>query len=103
MSTNLGERIAEILKNKNIRQKDLADRIGVTEATISRYIAGEREPKPEVLANIATALNTTSDYLLDIENDDFDYPKVKRMIGRNASAMTDEEKRELINALFGGD
>lgn len=68
---------------------------------MSRYISGDREPKPETLANIATALHTTSDYLLGIEHDEFDYPRVRRIIARNASAMTDEEKRALINALFG--
>jgi hypothetical protein len=46
-------------------------------------------------------LHTTSDYLLGIENGEFDYPRVRRMIARNASSMTDEEKKALINALFG--
>ena len=91
------------MRNKNIKQKDLAERVGVTEATISRYIAGEREPKPEVLANIATALHTTSDYLLGIENDEFSFPRVRRIIARNASSMTGQEKKALIEALFGED
>lgn len=63
----LGERISAELKQKGIQQKELAARIGITEATLSRYISGTREPKPETLANIATALHTTSDYLLGIE------------------------------------
>ena len=101
MSKELGKRISESLKRSNTQQKELAERIGITEAVISRYISGDREPKPDTLANIATALNTTSDYLLGIENDDFDYPRVRRIIARNASTMTDSEKKELINALFG--
>ena len=101
MSKELGKRISESLKKSNTQQKELAERIGITEAFMSRYISGDREPKPETLANIATALNTTSDYLLGIENDEFDYPRVRRIIARNASAMTDEEKKALINALFG--
>lgn len=101
MSKELGKRISESLKKNNAQQKELAERIGITEAVMSRYISGDREPKPETLANIATALHTTSDYLLGIEHDEFDYPRVRRIIARNASAMTDEEKRALINALFG--
>ena len=55
-----------------------------------------------MVANLATALRTTSDYLLGIEEDDnFSQPRIKRMIARNADNMTAEEKRELINALFG--
>ncbi|MEG0836166.1 MAG: helix-turn-helix transcriptional regulator [Clostridiales bacterium] len=101
MSKELGKRISESLKKSNTQQKELAERIGITEAVISRYISGDREPKPETLANIATALSTTSDYLLGIEHDEFDYPRVRRIIARNASTMTDEEKKALINALFG--
>lgn len=93
MSKELGKRISEALKRSNTQQKELAERIGITEAVMSRYISGDREPKPDMLANIATALNTTSDYLLGIEHDEFDYPRVRRMIARNASAMTDSEKK----------
>ncbi len=103
MSKELGARIAAALKEQKLQQKELAERIGITEAVISRYISGSRDPKPEMLANIATALHTTSDYLLGIEQgDEFNHPKVRRMLARNSSHLTDEEKRELINALFGG-
>lgn len=101
MGKELGLRISATLQKRRMTQKELAERIGVTEAVISRYISGEREPKPDVLANIATAIHTTSDYLLGIESDEFNHSQVRRMIARNASSMTEQEKRELINALFG--
>lgn len=101
MGKKLGEKISELLKETGFTQKALAQRIGVTEAVISRYISGEREPKPEVLANIATALHTTSDYLLGIETDEYNHPKIRRIIARNAAIMTQQEKKELIDALFG--
>lgn len=101
MGKELGSRIAETLQKRGMTQKGLAVRIGVTEAVMSRYVSGDREPRPEVLANIATALHTTSDFLLGIENEEFSHPRIRRMIARNASKMTDQEKRELINALFG--
>lgn len=101
MGKELGQRILSTLRLKGVSQKALAATIGVTEGVISRYISGERDPKPEMVANIATALHTTSDYLLGIEKDDFDYPRVCRIIARNASSMTEAEKKELINALFG--
>ena len=101
MSRELGRRISDLLRSKGMQQRDLAERIGLTEATMSRYISGERDPKPEVIANIATALHTTSDYLLGIEPDEFDLPRVQRMIARNASVLSAQEKKELISALFG--
>lgn len=97
----IGSRISSELSKKGISQKQLAERINISESIVSRYISGEREPKANVLANIATALNTTSDYLLGIEEDEFSHPRIKRMIARNADKMTKEEKKELIDALFG--
>ncbi|MDD6021765.1 MAG: helix-turn-helix transcriptional regulator [Oscillospiraceae bacterium] len=101
MGKELGQRILSAIRMKGISQKELATIVGVTEGVISRYVSGEREPKPDMIANIATALHTTSDYLLGIENDGFNYPRIRRMIARNASSMTKSEKKELINALFG--
>ena len=101
MGKELGNKILETLKKRNMTQKELAMRIGVTETVISRYISGSREIKPNILANIATALHTTSDFLLGIENEEFSHPRIRRMIARNAKHMTEQEKRELINALFG--
>ncbi len=101
MGKELGTRITETLKKSGITQKELAGRIGVTEAVVSRYVSGDREPKPDILANIATALHTTSDFLLGIETEEFSHPRICRMIARNATTMTEQEKKELINALFG--
>lgn len=61
---DLGERIAGLLKQLGITQRELAERIGITEVSMSRYIRGDRTPKGPVVANMATALNTTTDYLL---------------------------------------
>ena len=72
MSKEFGQRLLSQLQKQNLTQKQLADRLNTTEATLSRYVSGDREPKADMLANIATALNTTSDYLLGIEQKDFD-------------------------------
>ncbi|WP_019893412.1 helix-turn-helix domain-containing protein [Allobaculum stercoricanis] len=103
MSKEFGERLLSLLQRQGTTQKELAKRINTTEATLSRYISGDREPKANVVANIATALHTTSDYLLGIEQDGFDYPRVERLLARNSANITVEQKRALINALFGED
>ena len=101
-NNQLGENIAKYLELRSMTQKDLAIRLNIATSTLSRYISGEREPKPDVIANLATALGTTTDALLGVEQDDgFNHSQVKRLIARNASNMTMEEKRELMNALFG--
>lgn len=103
MSKEFGQRLLSLLKKQGMTQKELADRVNTTEATLSRYISGDREPKADMLANIATALHTTSDFLLGIEGDGFDFPKVERILARNSAKMTEKQKRALISALFGED
>lgn len=101
MKSDLSIKIAKLIKERNITQKELAQMIGVTEASMSRYVSGDRVPKSEIIANMATALRTTVDYLLGTEKDeDNEFPKIKRLIARNSAKMSIEEKRELINTLF---
>ena len=67
MSNEIGKRISKLLNEKDIKQKELAARVGVSETVISRYIAGSRTPKTEILVNIARELNVSTDYLLGLE------------------------------------
>ena len=86
-SETFAYRLSELLEKQGMSQKELAERVGITEASMSRYMNTDRIPKSEILANIATALHTTSDYLLGVEeegNIDSDYPKIVRLIARNS-------------------
>lgn len=105
MNGTLGGRIAELLTQLNMTQRELAEKVDVTEVSMSRYIKGDRVPKGPVIANIATALHTTTDYLLNgnsSESGDFEseYYMIHRLIAKNVSKMTSKQKRELINALL---
>lgn len=108
MAQNLGGRIAESLTQYNMSQRELADKAGITEVSMSRYIKGDRVPKGTTLANIATALHTTTDFLLNGEGSgtgDFEseYYQIHRLIARNASQMSPKQRRELIIALLESD
>lgn len=96
-------RLRSLMKQRGITQRRLAERINVTEASMSRYVKGERKPRLNAVADMATALHTTSDYLLgrdSVHDETFDFVQVRRMLARHASELTAEEKNELINALF---
>lgn len=93
------DRITELLRTRGVMQKDLAELIGVTESTLSRYMSGERKPDLNTLSNLATALHTTTDYLLGRETE-FDVSNVQRLLARNASTMTKEQKMDIIKALL---
>lgn len=51
----------------NMTMKQLAAKVGVTEAAISHYETGRREPDPDMLGRIANALGVSVDYLLGRE------------------------------------
>ncbi len=74
--------------------------VGVTEAAMTRYLRNERVPRADVIANLATALNTTSDYLIKGVEDNEDFSQIQRLVARNASGMTDEQKMQLIRTLM---
>lgn len=61
----LGTRILELRKNKGWSQTELADAVGISYAQIGRYETKDAQPPAEVLKNIADALDTTVDYLLN--------------------------------------
>ena len=50
------------LKRKNMSQRDLAEKLGVSEVTVSRWLSGDRDPSIETLNKIADALETTASY-----------------------------------------
>lgn len=61
---SLGERIQELLDEKQITQRELAERLHVTPNTINGYIKNRRCPDCATIVQIAQNLDTTSDYLL---------------------------------------
>lgn len=100
---SLGEKILNLLDRMEMSQKQLADLINTSESNLSRYISGERNISADMLANIATALHTTTDFLLGISDkvDDFEYKDVERILARKSETMTKEEKKRLLDILFG--
>lgn len=61
---NLGERIQYLLDEKQITQRELAEKLHVTPNTINGYIKNRRSPDCATIVQIAKHLETSSDYLL---------------------------------------
>lgn len=95
-----GDRVLKLLGEIGYTQREFAQLIGVSEGALSRYLSDEREPRLEVVANMATALNTTTDYLLTGKEDKESFEETYRLVARGTVSMTDEEKTKLIKALF---
>ncbi len=101
----LGVRVKDLLGKKGMTQKQLADRVGCTDAAISHYIKGDRIPRSNVLTKIAIVLDTTSEYLLNgtptDSTEELDY--ATRLIARNAHHMSKADKKRIIDILMGDD
>lgn len=98
--TKIGDRILSLLKQSGYSQKELASMVGVTEAAMSRYLKNEREPKIEVVANLATALNTTVDYLISGRSESNTFDDVYHLVSRSTVTMTPDEKMKLMKLLL---
>lgn len=96
-------RLEEMLKARNMTQKELAKKAEVTEAAMSHYVKGDRTPRSSVLARIAMALDTTSEYLMEGVPQNYvnEIGYAKRLIARNVNKMSNAEKREILSILLG--
>ena len=95
-----GSRVLKLLDEVGYTQREFAVMVGVSEPALSRYLKDEREPKMEIIANMATALNTTTDYLLTGKKDKESFDETYRLVARGTSTMTDDEKTKLIKVLL---
>ncbi len=93
------KRMTKMMKQKGVTQRELAEMSGVTEAAMSRYMRGERQPRAEVVANMATALGVTSDYLLGREEDRSELARATRLVARSVDEIPENVRLELIRLL----
>lgn len=82
-TTEFADRLRNLMDESHIKQKELAQRARITEAALWRYLNDGRIPRIDVVANLATVLNTTTDYLLsrtERDDDDRDFFGIKRLV-----------------------
>lgn len=96
----IGDRIATLMTNKKLSQKELTQKAGITESALSRYLKNERQPKVEILAQIATALNTTTDYLIFGNKFEMDYNDLCRLLASVVRGMSYNERMKLIQLII---
>lgn len=87
-----------MLERRHMTQRELAISTNLTEAAVSRYISGLREPRAITIARIAEVLEVTPQELLGTPSGS-DVDGAVRLIARNASSLTEEQRVELIAAL----
>lgn len=81
-----GERIKKARKEKNMSQKELAEKIGVSASMIGQYENGLRNPKIETIQRIA--------YVLDVNTYSLVSSNIMRLFTGPAQASIDFDKLE---------
>lgn len=63
-----GERLKTLRNKMNMTQKELAEKVGVSRATIAGYETKGKKPPHQTLIELSKALDYSIDYLLDNPN-----------------------------------
>lgn len=94
----LGQRIKAIREQQHITLAQVAEKIGVSEATVQRYESGEiRNPPQSRIEAIAAALNVTVGTLTGWEGDDLDVEI--RLLARDMQQLPPAKRRKAISLL----
>ena len=79
MDNIFSKRLSLLLEKHDMTQKDLSVKIGVTEATISRYFSNTVNPRMDLVNKIAKLFDVSVDYLVgndDMMNNDNEYKEL---------------------------
>ncbi|MCU4734223.1 helix-turn-helix transcriptional regulator [Bacillus cereus] len=94
----LSIRIKELRKGRKWSQKELGEKVDVSESFISKVESGKKQPSREVTAKIAEVFNVTTDFLLGRSEEE----KLNEMLDVKFRAMKErlanlpESQREMI-------
>ena len=66
----IGNLVCELRKEKGLRQKKLADAIGVSQAAIAKIEINRNEATSDTIRKLAKYFDVSADYLLGLTSDD---------------------------------
>ena len=89
------KRLKRLRKEHNLSTRVLGELVGTSNATISRYETGKRDPDLQIAHNIAKYFNVTIEYLCGEENDDLGIEHLNNLY----SSLSEQSKKEAIKYL----
>ena len=98
-STDFAQRLEALLEERGMTQLELAARVGVTRAAMSRYVSGDREPRFVTLVRIVEELDVRVEDLLPTSGDPVQ--TALRIVAR--TSLTDERLAQFRRVLDEGD
>ncbi|MEY8394758.1 helix-turn-helix transcriptional regulator [Lachnospiraceae bacterium 45-P1] len=86
-----GDILRELLEERNLSQKQLADALNISASAIGNYVRNNREPDFETLKQIAQYFAVSTDFLLNfqsVSNPDFRDQKLLQIF----HSLTEDQK-----------
>lgn len=91
-----GKRLFELRESRGESQQELADSMGITRQSLSRYELGERTANIDLLKKIAEHYDVSADYLLGLTNNATTDANVQSVC--KYTGLTDEAVRKIVYA-----
>ena len=99
MAYEIGERIKLFREDRNMSQKDFAEKIGVSNSRVSNWEQGINRPDVDLLKKICETLNVSPSELLDVHLDTEELTEHEKQIIRSYRMKADLQKA--VNILLG--
>lgn len=84
----IAERLIFLMENLDMKQTELAERIGISKQSLYKYLHCKCEPRAEIIAKMAVVLNTSADYIVGLTNE---YHPVNRTTESENNAIEENE------------
>ena len=99
--TYFQENLKRLMSSRGFSMKALSEEVGITAATISRYLSGNRTPDLLQIVKIASYFNVSIDWLLGLNGDKFEVmPKEIQDIAHLYTLATPDDRRVVQAVLY---
>lgn len=98
----LGDEMRRLRKQRKLNQYDLAEAMGMSQATIASWENGTRKPDIEAIAKMAEFFNTTTDALLGVRAAGEQSPEDRELWELREAARRDPDRNVLLKLAKNG-
>ncbi len=64
---DIQKRLREEIKNSNLTQKEIAEKLGINPSTVSKYLRLDKFPAIDTFANLCEILDVSADEILGLK------------------------------------
>lgn len=98
---NFGESIKKIRKEKGLTQKQLGDKLGISQAAIGQFESNKANPKMETIRKIADALEVELWEIVELDQMDIEtrIQQIKKMVAQLTPEGLEEYNRLVTEAI----